>query len=67
MDEIHLERAEEAMRLQLEMRLRAITSAQTEPYTGRCLNCDEEIDIARRYCDRDCAEDHELRLKMSNR
>ena len=33
--------------------------------SGRCRNCAERLDDGRAYCDEDCRNDHQDRLKMS--
>lgn len=38
----------------------------TMPPCGKCYNCGDPVGDAIKYCDRDCATDHEYRLKRNN-
>lgn len=35
----------------------------TVPFSGLCLSCEEPIGKDRRYCDRNCRDDHERSLR----
>lgn len=37
-------------------------SQKPQPFSGFCLSCDEPV-VERRYCDKDCRDDHEKSLK----
>lgn len=37
------------------------------PYTGQCLNCGDITGGGRRFCDIDCRDDYELRMKLKGR
>lgn len=50
-----------------EDRDRAIANAMNRPslpYTGLCHNCDEITGGGRRFCDVDCRDDYERRMKI---
>ena len=48
------EQAEYVLKAQL-----AYRKPEPGPHTGFCLFCDEPIQTPARYCDADCAKDHE--------
>jgi len=36
--------------------------AKPQPFSGFCLSCDEPV-VERRYCNRECRDDHERSLR----
>lgn len=49
----------------LEENIRAAkaTAAPPLPAKGFCYNCDEPLSEGERFCDKDCRDDHEQRLR----
>lgn len=61
------DRASHEEALGLEMALAAarqrLTTARVLPVTGKCHNCDEQLDQGERFCDGDCRDDYDHRMK----
>lgn len=53
-------------RVEMDLRI-ALSVARTAPaplpYIGKCHNCGAPLPESMRYCDKQCCEDHEHRLK----
>lgn len=66
-DEIDLQQENETLLLEATLRQR---KPEPDPPTGFCFNCEEKLessDIPRRFCDSDCRDDYEQRLRFNAR
>jgi hypothetical protein len=63
-DESDRASAVEAASINLSIQL-ARNKANQKEYepTGFCLNCGEKLSKLKRFCDKDCTDDHERRVK----
>lgn len=51
----------------LEEQLRAARANQEKPlpFTGQCHNCEEGLEDPKRFCDADCRDDYEQRIRFN--
>lgn len=56
------DKASELQAAEIEASLAAAKKATGLARTGRCHNCDEEVEPEQIYCDGECAEEHEYIL-----
>jgi hypothetical protein len=49
-----------SINLSIQLARNKANQKEFEP-TGFCLNCGEKLPKQKRFCDKDCADDHELR------
>lgn len=64
-DEIDLQQENETLLLEAKLRQR---KPEPAPPTGLCFNCEEKLessDRPRRFCDSDCRDDYEQRLRFN--
>ena len=57
-----------ADRMELEDAIRRrLAPAPALPYTGFCFNCEDPVDEPLKFCDKDCQQDWETRLRYAAR
>lgn len=61
------ERAQQMLQAAIEEHQYQLSHAVSAFEIGRCRNCDDKIGDDRSYCDQDCRNDHQDRLRAEKR